>query len=263
VATTPPIGKVTPLLELVDLTAGYGGGAVLRGVNLKVERGTIACIVGPNGAGKSTVFRAVSGLLEIMGGSILVDGQRTDQLTSAEITKAGIAQVPQSNGLFPTLTVKENVLMGAYLIRRQRALVKERYEHVAALYPVVGERARHKSRNQYGGPRRMVEFARALMLDPKLVLLDEPSVGLDPIILAQVKEAILTMNQTGKTVILVEQNVRFGFSVSTEGIVMESGRVLIQAPAKELLENPEMGQLFFGGVVKTPAADDEELTDVC
>ncbi len=255
---------MTLLLELVDLTAGYGGGAVLRGVNLKVERGTVACIVGPNGAGKSTVFRAVSGLLEIMGGSILVDGERIDQLTSAEITRAGVAQVPQSNGLFPTLTVKENVLMGAYLIRRQRALVKERYEHVASLYPVVRERARDKAGNLSGGQRRMVEFARALMLDPKLVLLDEPSVGLDPIILAQVKEAILTMNQTGKTVILVEQNVRFGFSVSTEGIVMESGRVLMQAPAKELLENPEMAQLFFGGVVKTPAGlDDEELTDVC
>ena len=254
-----------PLLELVDLTAGYGGGAVLRGVNLKVERGTIACIVGPNGAGKSTVFRAVSGLLEIMGGSILVDGERIDKLTSAEITKAGIAQVPQSNGLFPTLTVKENVLMGAYVIRRRRALVKERYEHVASLYPVVRERARDKAGNLSGGQRRMVEFARALMLDPKLVLLDEPSVGLDPIILAQVKEAILTMHQTGKTIVIVEQNVRFGFGVSTEGIVMESGRVLMQAPAKELLENPEMGQLFFGGVVETPATavDDDEFADVC
>lgn len=256
--------KVKPLLELVDLTAGYGGGAVLRGVNLKVERGTIACIVGPNGAGKSTVFRAVSGLLEIMGGSILVDGERIDRLTSADITKAGIAQVPQSNGLFPTLTVRENVLMGAYVIRRRRALVKERYEHVAALYPVVRERAREKAGNLSGGQRRMVEFARALMLDPKLVLLDEPSVGLDPIILAQVREAILTMHQAGKTIVIVEQNVRFGFGVSTEGIVMESGRVLMQAPAKELLENPEMAQLFFGGVVKTPqAAVDEEFADVC
>jgi ABC-type branched-subunit amino acid transport system ATPase component len=256
---------VTQLLELVDLTAGYGGGAVLRGVNLRVERGTIACIVGPNGAGKSTVFRAVSGLLEIMGGSILVDGQRIDQLGSAEITKAGVAQVPQSNGLFPTLTVKENVLMGGYLIRRQRSLVKQRYEHVASLYPIVRERGRDKAGNLSGGQRRMVEFARALMLDPKLVLLDEPSVGLDPIVLAQVKEAILTMHAAGKTVVLVEQNVRFGFSVSMDGIVMESGRVLMQAPAKELLDNPEMGQLFFGGAVKPsgPAAPDDELTDVC
>ena len=253
------------MLELIDLTAGYGGGAVLRGVNLKVERGAIACIVGPNGAGKSTVFRAISGLLEVMGGSIVVDGQPVHGLTSAEITKAGIAQVPQSNGLFPTLTVKENVLMGAYLIRRQRALVRQRYEHVAALYPVVRERAHDKAGNLSGGQRRMVEFARALMLDPKLVLLDEPSVGLDPMILAQVREAIITMHQAGKTIVLVEQNVRFGFGVSTEGIVMESGRVLMQAPAKELLENPEMATLFFGGVIegKETAADGEELPDVC
>lgn len=246
------------MLEIRDLTAGYGGGAVLRGVDLRVERGDIACIVGPNGAGKSTVFRAISGLIEIMGGEILVDGVPIQGRSSAEIIAAGVAQVPQSNGLFPTLTVRENVLMGAYLIRRQRALVKERYEQVAALYPVVRERAKDKAGNLSGGQRRMVEFARALMLDPKLVLLDEPSVGLDPLVLAQVREAIQTMHRAGKTIVLVEQNVRFGFNVSTTGIVMESGRVLVQAPAKELLANPEMATLFFGGVIEEKGATEDE-----
>jgi ABC-type branched-subunit amino acid transport system ATPase component len=127
-----------------------------------------------------------------------------------------------------------------------------------ALYPVVRERARDKAGNLSGGQRRMVEFARALMLDPKLVLLDEPSVGLDPLILAQVREAILTMHRAGKTIVLVEQNVRFGLNVSTEGIVMESGRVLVQAPANELLANPEMATLFFGGVMEERDTGDED-----
>jgi len=253
------------MLELKNLTAGYGGGAVLRGVDITIERGSIACIVGPNGAGKSTVFRAVSGLLEIMGGEILVDGTPIHGMNPAQIIQAGVAQVPQSNGLFPALTVRENVLMGAYLIRRQRALVKQRYEQVASLYPVVRERAGDKAGNLSGGQRRMVEFARALMLDPKLVLLDEPSVGLDPIVLAQVREAIDTMHKAGKTIVLVEQNVRFGFNVSEEGIIMESGRVLMQAPATELLANPELATLFFGGVIETDdtSLDGEENPDVC
>jgi len=153
--------------------------------------------------------------------------------------------------------------MGAYLIRRRRSLVKERYKQVAGLYPVVRERAGDKAGNLSGGQRRMVEFARALMLDPKLVLLDEPSVGLDPKVLAQVREAITTMREAGKTVVIVEQNVRFGFSLSDEGIVMEGGRVLMQAPAPELLANPELATLFFGGAIEAPVvAADEAVFSV-
>ncbi|HEU5367112.1 MAG TPA: ABC transporter ATP-binding protein [Ktedonobacterales bacterium] len=234
------------LLKLHAVVAGYGGSDVLKGVDLVVEKGSVTCIVGPNGAGKSTVLRVISGLLKPRLGEITFDGRSGVGLNPRQILKRGIVQVPQNHSLFTDMTVQENVRLGGYMLH-DAALVNRRLAEVEELFPIVKTRAREKAGNLSGGQQRLVEFARCLMLDPTLILLDEPSMGLDPQTLKQVLGTVSVMHSTGKTILLVEQNVRAGLSLATHGVVMESGQVKLEGAHDEILNNPEISHLYLGG----------------
>ena len=235
------------MLSLRGVVAGYGGGAVLQGVDLTCDTGSITCIVGPNGAGKSTVLRVVSGLLPCSEGEVDLDEERLSGRSPAAVLRAGITQVPQSHALFPQMSVRENVLMGGFLIRRDKKLLAKRYAQVEALIPIVADRSAQHAGNLSGGQRRMVEIARCMMLDPQVLLLDEPSLGLDPRSLGSVAELVHRLHDDGVTVLLVEQNVRLGLGLATHGVVMEGGKVRLTGSATEVMNHPEIASLYLGG----------------
>jgi ABC-type branched-subunit amino acid transport system ATPase component len=250
-----PGTTVRSVLTIEGLVAGYGGGDVLRGVSLEVVQGGITCVVGPNGAGKSTLMAAISGLLRPRVGSMLLDGQNLVGRSPRQILRLGVVQVPQNHSLFRDMTVRENIELGGYILS-DRALTARRVAAVFDVFPQIAAWAGQKAGSLSGGQQRLVEFARALMLEPRLLLLDEPSMGLAPKIGRTVFDAVRQMNAAGTTILLVEQNARAGLRLSSHGVVMESGRVRLSGTGREVLENPEIGALYLGGalVPEEPAA---------
>lgn len=256
----PPPGP-SPMLAFRDVCAGYGGADVLHGVTFDVPEGGLTCVVGPNGAGKSTLLGTVSGIVRTRRGELVFRGDRLGNMSPRERLARGIVQVPQNHSLFREMTVRENVELGGFILRN-RALVQERYEQVAEMLPVVAERSKDKAGSLSGGQQRLVEFARCLMLDPALVVLDEPSMGLDPRTRRTVFEMVRAMHRSGRTILLVEQNARAGLRLASHGVVIENGRVRLKGTGREVLDHPEIGELFLGGsVANAIGADGDDSAD--
>jgi branched-chain amino acid transport system ATP-binding protein len=237
-----------PALEIQDVVAGYGGGDVLHGVTMQVYERGITCVVGPNGAGKSTLLGTISGLLNPRLGQVSLRGERLSGKSPRQVLDMGVVLVPQNHSLFREMTVRENIVLGGYILR-QRGLADRRLDSVLEMFPQVTEWLPKKAGSLSGGQQRLVEFARCLMLDPNLVILDEPSMGLSPKVLKSVFDAVRMMNKQGKTILLVEQNARAGLRLSTHGVVLENGRVRLAGSGHEVLHHPEIGALYLGGAV--------------
>jgi branched-chain amino acid transport system ATP-binding protein len=237
---------MAPLLSVRSLVAGYGAGDILKGVDLEVTAGTVTCLIGPNGAGKSTVLKCVSGLLRPSGGSVVFDGTPIDGLSPRSRLRRGIVHVPQDRSLFPAMSVWDNLLMGGYALP-DRTLLRQRVASAADAFPICRQRAHDHAGALSGGEQKLVELARTLVLDPALVLLDEPSIGLDPKSRKLVFASIRDLAERGITVLLVEQNARSGLAASDTGAVLEAGVVRLVDTGPNLLTNPEVARLYLGG----------------
>ena len=232
------------LLKVDDATAGYGEMQVLNSVSLTVESDEIVSIVGPNGAGKSTVMKLIFGLLKPWEGTVQFDGNDISGMAPDKIVKLGLCYVPQVDNVFPSLSVEENLEMGAFILDGP---LGERKERVFELFPRLAERRRQRAGKMSGGERQMVAMGRALMLDPKLLMLDEPSAGLAPMLVDMIFEKVAEVNAAGVAVLMVEQNAKRSLELADRGYVLATGRNQVEGPGSELLNDPEVARLYLGG----------------
>ena len=232
------------ILKIGNITVGYTEVDILHQVNLQVRVGEIVSIVGPNGAGKSTLLKTIFGLLRPRQGTVLLNNQDITGLKPETIVRRGISYVPQVNNVFPSMTIQENLEMGAFIRTDDYT---QRIEQVYELFPILRERKKDKVGQLSGGQRQMVAMGRALMLDPQVLLLDEPSAGLAPLLVSHIFEQIEVINSTGVAIVIVEQNARQALKMANYGYVLAMGRNVLDDKGKSLLENEEIGRLYLGG----------------
>lgn len=240
------------MLELQDLYGGYGKITILNGTSFKIPKATITTVIGPNGAGKSTVFKAIFGLLNIHSGTILLDGQDVTKQTPRQMIGHGVTYVPQGRNVVPQLSVYHNLELGG-ITAQDQGKVKDRIEQVMNQFPMLREFRNRKAIELSGGQQKQLEVARALLLDPKLMLIDEPSIGLSPNLVQEVFQTLQTLRDQGVTILMVEQNAKSALAMSDYGIVLELGQTRMHDKADVLLNDPRVGHLFLGGHIEEEA----------
>ncbi|PLC53546.1 ABC transporter ATP-binding protein [Pollutimonas nitritireducens] len=233
------------LLEIRQLQVAYGGIKAVRTMDLTVGRGELVSLIGANGAGKSTTLRAICGLVPVAAGEILYDGKSIVGMPSYTLVRQGLVMVPEGRGIFGQLTIEENLAMGGYS-RNDSAAVQQDTERVLELFPRLAERRRQSAGTLSGGEQQMLAMGRAMIARPRLLLLDEPSMGLAPLMVEKIFEVIRTISAEGVTILLIEQNARLALETSSRGYVMESGQIILQGPSSQLLDDPKVRAAYLG-----------------
>jgi branched-chain amino acid transport system ATP-binding protein len=236
------------MLEIKNLTVNYGAISALRGVSLEVKQGDIVTLIGANGAGKTTTLRAVSGLLKAQSGEVLYQGRNITNLPAHQIVKLGMSHVPEGRMVFANLTVLENLMMGAYL-QKDKTVMQQEMEYVFGIFPRLKERLKQVAGTLSGGEQQMLAIGRALMSKPKFLMLDEPSLGIAPLLVKTIFEKIVEINQQqGISILLVEQNANLALEISRYGYVLETGRIILQDECAALRQNPQVKSAYLGGI---------------
>ncbi len=235
----------TPLLDVRALAVSYGGIHAVKGIDLHVDEGELVCLIGANGAGKTTTLKGICGLLPVRAGTVTYDGDPITGRPAFKLVRRGLVMVPEGRGVFGALTIEENLAMGAYA-RRDRSAIRADVDRVFTLFPRLKERRRQTAGTLSGGEQQMLAMGRALMSRPRLLLLDEPSMGLAPLMVQKVFETIVAVSGEGVTILLIEQNAKLALEVSQRSYVMESGEIILSGPARTMLDDPKVRAAYLG-----------------